>query len=657
MDDVQHTCTLELAKHGRESSRSWKSWARSGVVDKGGSRAHKYCRANVRHEEDTFWISEAGGGERLKVISAVWKKIWNEHSESIDTEPQGEALEPITAAQVLRAVHEVGAAKATGVDWHARHLLQMGENMVGRFADMLNLFEHGMHPPTDVNSITLIPKPDGGLRPIGLTPLFFRVWGRVRADYCKRFMNNVPYESVTGVSWKTCTRAAYESQFRIKHDVLIQLAKETGFPVRLAWAAARLYRAPRVVRYGLFASEHIFVKGGVIAGCSIAMALAALYMLRIHEDLIIQTAVERMILAENIVVRRLDVLSLPLNQKKSQVVCSSVAIRRRLSARWVGKEYEWVSQTRNLGGQLAVGLRRRTVVRQGRLRKSATWIKRGQRARHLRNGGASIAGLVRAGVVQAVGYLRVHPDGDACNPERRHHMAVIESWAFNVWMRRFKMDEVDRDLHRAARRLVKAKRPAYVVCMALGWEVISACEVKDHYGISHDMRKRSPAFMKSLAKDASRSCIDASFRARRRLQGRSSWWSPIDAARRKMKGNREKAAVFANLASGCCWTASTLYKRGLSPMARCELCGADNGTYAHRLLHCSGLARYRQNLKDNIVGYLHQLSKEGILEEQLWTPVWPDMISVYTDDAPALHRPPGEVRWTHLHGWIVNCSA
>eukprot|EP00971_Amphidinium_carterae_P192870 3827326-Amphidinium_carterae.1 len=374
MDDVQHTCSLELAKYSKDASRSWKPWARSAVQDKGGSKAHRYCKATVRHEEDTFWISDAGGGERLKVISAVWKKIWSEHSESIEAEPQGEALRPINAAQVIRAVHAVGAAKATGVDnWHARHLLQMDENMVQRFADMLNLFEHGMHPPKDVvNSITLIPKPDGGLRPIGLTPLFFRVWGRIRSEYCKCFMSNLRFESVTGVSWKTCTRAAYEAQFRlesaamkgdkvlalmldiskfferIKHDAMISLAREAGFPVRLAWTAARLYRAPRIIRYGLFASEQIHVKGGVIAGCSIAMALAAVYMLRIHEDLSkldsnifltgmvddlkIEThgneesTVERMIRAENIVVRRLLELSLPLNQKKSQVVCSAVAV-------------------------------------------------------------------------------------------------------------------------------------------------------------------------------------------------------------------------------------------------------------------------------------------------------------------------------------------
>eukprot|EP00971_Amphidinium_carterae_P129926 2573829-Amphidinium_carterae.1 len=219
-------------------------------------------------------------------------------------------------------------------------------------------------------------------------------------------------------------------------------------------------------------------------------------------------------------------------------------------------------------------------------------------------------------------------------------------------MQRFGIHEVDRDLHRAARRLVKSKRPAYVVsgpitgylqvCMALGWEVISACEVKDHYGIRHDMRKRSPAFMKGLAKDASRSGLDASYRTRRKLHGKTSWWGPIDAVRRKMKGNREKAAVFANLASGCCWTSSTLYKRGLSPTPQCGLCGADGGTYAHRLLHCAGLAKFRQSMTGNVAGYLRELAKEGALEEQLWSPVWPDMISVFTDDAPVrCIGPPG----------------
>eukprot|EP00971_Amphidinium_carterae_P054423 1072101-Amphidinium_carterae.1 len=173
--------------------------------------------------------------------------------------------------------------------------------------------------------------------------------------------------------------------------------------------------------------------------------------------------------------------------------------------------------------------------------------------------------------------------------------------------------------------------------MALGWEVLSACELKDQHGVYYDLRKRSPAFMKRLPRKqvgVASTRIDASFRARRKIHGRTSWWSPIDAARRNIKRSRERSAVFANLASGCCRTAETLCCRGLSPTASCEICGCDRGSYVHRLLHCNGLSKYRAMLDEDTRAYIMQLARDGKLEEHLWAPVWPDMISVYTEDAP-----------------------
>eukprot|EP00971_Amphidinium_carterae_P018580 366577-Amphidinium_carterae.1 len=86
---------------------------------------------------------------------------------------------------------------------------------------MLNVFELGATPPAAVvNSICLIPKPDGGLRPIGLTPLMFRIWGRIRSSLCRQFMMSVPFHSVTGISWKTCVRAAYDSQWRTEASAM-----------------------------------------------------------------------------------------------------------------------------------------------------------------------------------------------------------------------------------------------------------------------------------------------------------------------------------------------------------------------------------------------------------------------------------------------------
>eukprot|EP00971_Amphidinium_carterae_P252281 5008575-Amphidinium_carterae.1 len=124
----------------------------------------------------------------------------------------------------------------------------------------------------------------------------------------------------------------------------------------------------------------------------------------------------------------------------------------------------------------------------------------------------------------AVRYLRVHPDSDASSPEVRHHCAVIESWCFSVWMERCSFEDMDNAICLAASRLVKAKRPAYVVsgpisgflqvCIALGWTVRNAHEITDHNGVSFNLCKRTPAFMKGLAKEASRGALDCQFCAK-----------------------------------------------------------------------------------------------------------------------------------------------
>eukprot|EP00971_Amphidinium_carterae_P337700 6474639-Amphidinium_carterae.1 len=140
--------------------------------------------------------------------------------------------------------------------------------------------------------------------------------------------------------------------------------------------------------------------------------------------------------------------------------------------------------------------------------------------------------------------------------------------------------------------------------------------------------------MRNLAIEATKEALDKSFRRRRKLDGGVSWWSPIDDARRKAKKNREKAAVFANLASGCWWTTNTMFRRGLCDSPACTLCGCDLGGYEHRLLHCIALRSYREQASSEVLGYLQRLSKDGPLESQLWAPIWPDMLSIFAEDAP-----------------------
>eukprot|EP00971_Amphidinium_carterae_P018581 366577-Amphidinium_carterae.2 len=106
-DFVEGAVRSALADYSADANKSWKAWARKAVKERGASKAHRFCKANTRSEADTFWVTDAGADERLRVISAVWKKLWNTHQEDIDDEVIGRDLDLITAADVLSAAHGI----------------------------------------------------------------------------------------------------------------------------------------------------------------------------------------------------------------------------------------------------------------------------------------------------------------------------------------------------------------------------------------------------------------------------------------------------------------------------------------------------------------------------------------------------------------------
>ena len=109
----------------------------------------------------------------------------------------------------------------------------------------------------------LLPKPDGGFRPIGLIPFLPRVWSRCRRQVCKEWEAscNRPYlyagarKGSTVAGWKQAARAelakAYGKDYaqafldlvkafeRIPYRVLLREAKRLGYPLRLIRLAIR----------------------------------------------------------------------------------------------------------------------------------------------------------------------------------------------------------------------------------------------------------------------------------------------------------------------------------------------------------------------------------------------------------------------------------
>eukprot|EP00959_Pyramimonas_sp_CCMP1952_P466565 9490160-Pyramimonas_sp.AAC.1 len=60
-----------------------------------------------------------------------------------------------------------------------------------------------------VNSIVFLGKPDGGVRPIGLLPLLFKIYSRVRQPLCRAWEQAHPCSAFWGGGSKSCERAGW----------------------------------------------------------------------------------------------------------------------------------------------------------------------------------------------------------------------------------------------------------------------------------------------------------------------------------------------------------------------------------------------------------------------------------------------------------------
>lgn len=122
--------------------------------------------------------------------------------------------------------------------------------------------------------IVLLPKPDGGFRPIGLLPLLPRIWMRARRDVAqvweRRNARGYLYagaaKGATVAAWKQAARAELAASIgldygqalldlvkafeRIPHWLLVREARRLNYPLWLIRLALATYRLQRVLRVG-----------------------------------------------------------------------------------------------------------------------------------------------------------------------------------------------------------------------------------------------------------------------------------------------------------------------------------------------------------------------------------------------------------------------
>ena len=206
-------------------------------------------------------------------------------------------MPPLSLKAFKEALHSFPIG--TGLGWdavHPRALLRLSDDDLRQWMALLIKCERTGEWPGKVGVVivVLLPKPDGGYRPIGLIPFLPRVWMRCRRQVCKAWEEQCGRDYLyagagkgsTVAAWKQAARAelakAYGNDFaqalldlvkafeRIPYRVLLREARELGYPLRLLKLAIRTYKLPRVVRVGEAVSDLAWATRGIVAGSGTA---------------------------------------------------------------------------------------------------------------------------------------------------------------------------------------------------------------------------------------------------------------------------------------------------------------------------------------------------------------------------------------------------
>ena len=162
--------------------------------------------------------------EQAKLWASLWKakegrspnqvQMWVEQQQHVCARPP-----PLAAIDILRASSSFKARTSVIDGWHPKHMASMSEQCRSSLADVFNEAELcGDFPSTQSQLVVkLLPKPTGGVRPIGLFRGLFRVWSRCRQHLARAWQasrskdlqqwNMLPGRQIGDACWRAMVRA------------------------------------------------------------------------------------------------------------------------------------------------------------------------------------------------------------------------------------------------------------------------------------------------------------------------------------------------------------------------------------------------------------------------------------------------------------------
>ena len=283
-----------------------------------------------------------------------------------------------------------------------------------------------MPPQASILLMVLLPKPDGGLRPIGIFKSLFRVWARLRRSIVKSWESNCrhfffaackdksPVDVVFRQALKADLATAQSRSFGIVlwdllkcyehalHPILYVKAKKYGYPLALLRMSLAAYIAPRRIMFNGIVSDLVYASRTIVAGSTFATSELVLYLLDTAlafqrvcpavslnifiDDLAFDVAsdsssvvVQELSAAAGFLAVELEDIGLPIAKNKTVVLANTMDlnIRIRKCLRSLGGKQ--VGVARNLGVDFYAGRslsKPRMPVRKGRLNKVFLKLRR-----------------------------------------------------------------------------------------------------------------------------------------------------------------------------------------------------------------------------------------------------------------------------------------
>ena len=232
-------------------------------------------------------------------VADQWAALWQEgrppfippHGELDSGEP------PLTGEILAAAAMTFPINTGLGADNMApRAFAALPQSRLQQLAELLNRCgKEGRWPRScELVLIVLLPKTDGGKRPIGLFPSIVRPWMRARANLLRTWENELALAGLYGTKGMAATRAAWTAAARaeaattqgkyyaqvllalekafesVPHQQLWEAAPEVQYPMAILRLALAAYRLPRTISCDGVCSRTVTASRGITAGSGTA---------------------------------------------------------------------------------------------------------------------------------------------------------------------------------------------------------------------------------------------------------------------------------------------------------------------------------------------------------------------------------------------------